>query len=152
MVKPYAAASRTHVYGVDFGACVAGAFKVAHKARCGGLMVHYRRLDVDDKEWKAKAKADPMFETNFWMGPQLYYYNMMEKDEKKRTANSKGVGKVRFLYPCSNGGRPDPKQKGTQSQSGLKIAAALKTELIDCWKMPVDELAKHLMKAAGAKA
>ena len=38
--------------GVDFGGCVAGEFKRTHKARCAHVCLHYRRLDVDEKEYK----------------------------------------------------------------------------------------------------
>lgn len=137
-------------YGCDFGAVVAGAFKAAHKARCACLVLHFRRLDVDEKEYKARVKADPMYETTAWMGPWLYFYNMMEKVEKDRAKNAKGLGKLTLLFPCVNGGRPDPKKKGMTAAQGQKMAEALKTELVDCWKMPVDQLARHLMKAAGA--
>ena len=77
--------------------------------------------------------------------------NIMEKEENKRAVNCKGLGKLTLLFPCNNGGRPDPKKKGMMSSMGTKIAAALKTELIDSWKMPADELAKHVLKAAGVK-
>lgn len=79
---------------------------------------------------------------------------MMEKDEKDRLSNCKGLaGKgVSVLFPCSNAGRPDPKKKGMVSTMGAKIANALNTDLIDCWKMPPEEVAKHVLKAvAGSK-
>ena len=123
----------THVPGLDAGRCRLCTLRGAPRWRNGCV------------------KADPMYETNLFFGPFCYYYNYFEKEEKNRGANSKGLGKSTLLFPCSNGGRPDPKRKGMMASMGSKIAGALKTELIDCWKMPADEVATHVLRAAGAK-
>ena len=139
------------VVGADFGAAVAGAFKKAHKSRCASLVLYYARLDLDEKGWAAKKKADAMFETNLWMGPFCYYYNMLATAEKDRLLNAKGLGKCTLLFACSNAGRPDPKRTGMVSKMGLNIAKALNTDLIDSWKMPLAEVAQHVLKTASAK-
>ena len=36
---------------------------------------------------------------------------MMEKEENKRAANCKGLGKLTLLFPCNNGGAQLPHKK-----------------------------------------
>ena len=136
------------IYGRDWGAIRACKFKIRHPKRAAVLVLEECSGKIDEKEYKARIKADPRMCFGAMGGSWLWFTDgtFPKTMDGKRGKNLQGLkGKIVLLFPLSSNGKHDPKGKSSWIGKAAEMYAKLfNTKYIDSYLLGDDDVAKKI--------